>query len=170
MRRSKTGVGIYVISLDTFMLLAVLGITIGVLFIIISPMLDYTEKGIKGIKKNFTIDKNELNTFIAEIPDLQRVDQSIVGYPDKELAKSHSFREKLRWYKPDGNMFGQIRKIGNNYNFLRLLILERSDQYFISITGIEGIEGSWSNIDSVQDRIIEKELNYWPELKDKATK
>lgn len=166
MRRSPSGVGIYVISLDTFMLLAVLGITIGILFIIISPMLNYTEGGIRGIRQNFSIEENEFQNFIDNIPNLYKVDNSYDGYPEKRLIEQNLVSKNLRWYKPSGNTFGQIRKTENDYNFLRLRIQEGfPGEKYISITSVEGISGMFINIDSIQQKIIGAELQHWPELK-----
>jgi len=166
MRRSPSKVDIYVISLDTFMLLAVLGITIGILFIIISPMLNYEKVGVAQIKDKFTCTKMEFNQIINETDFIIEVDDDFIPlnyFLPEDTPIQRYYNTSYRGVN-NTKLIGQIRALNDTTrHYLDLWVTVENDQeYRVEILGF----GAGYNQISVEDMslFIGEEMRYWPEL------
>ena len=65
MGRKASGVDIYIISLDTFMLMAILGITLGIIFFLVNPALSARPEMDKPVSINSPISPIELASILS---------------------------------------------------------------------------------------------------------
>jgi len=63
---------VYLLSLDTFMIMAVMGITVGILFILFNPTLRGSVSHIKPVATLRTIDQTEYNEFTQD-PSVRKI-------------------------------------------------------------------------------------------------
>lgn len=142
------------------MLLAVLGITIGVLFIIISPLLDYEKVGVAEIKMKFNCSESEYQSILDQ-DALDIVDVAAMNY---KLIENKPVQRYIKIDEQYMKEMYQIRVLNNTTkHYLQIFIEElASDNYKISI---KGFGNGYEEIDAKYlSDFISEELKYWPRL------
>ncbi|MFQ6610992.1 MAG: hypothetical protein ACE5D7_09380 [Fidelibacterota bacterium] len=160
MKRNRDRSEIYILSLDTFMLLAVLGITLGILFLVVNPLLNPGVVLPVAAISDRTVE--EYNTLFAQY-EFVEIDTSI----SLDLA---FFNEHKK-----GNKLRVINKLTSKYEnelyFLRageddisqITVITRRNDSFIRFQFM-GISWNFSAIPSLNKEAFKKEAQNWEEL------
>ena len=153
---------IYLISLDIFLLLATMGISLGILFFVINPSLRFSEPAIPGtffIQTISKIDYNYLNnnTQHSNIDEIFKkhlkegdIFQYIVNSQDKPALYQVSYLNGIK-YTLEGIFLIRQRWVDIGF----FLTIERKNIYDLDI--LRGTNES----EKIQ---IEKDIKKWPEL------
>lgn len=163
-RTKAQAVDIYIISLDTFMLLAVLGITLGILFIIINPKLGVEPPPPPNPKS--TISNTDLNVLMNEIDTSEFNSENDeydyvtdLAFWKRSLTNNDIIK---RFYGEYRNIIYQIRQQNNQIHRLEMIITDSSPTQgdSISVEWIVYTDNTFSN----NNKDIQQEVKYWKKL------
>ena len=161
---------IYLISLDTFMIVAVMGITLGLLFIVINPTAKLYSREQGGVDESIgRISKDSLESFTSKLTKIGTLkdiklerkslwDGDVLDFLDGTSSDDHQVTVK------------RMMKVGNEFTELNVVFQKGSDGvYEVKITYKDAKRDifKWNSTDdpeAEENAMILQQIREWKEL------
>lgn len=169
MIRKDNTAEIYILSLDIFMLMAVLGITLGILFIVVNPSLKMSEPDSKKMKDSGMILFNDLDVFLNtnDIPEMQ-IDFNEYDYAQININSNNEIFRFVKKYTDGAITLNQIRKVNGYHNFVLITFTPNNNDGELDWGRMgekrEGDNAIYFENSEEESNFIDLELSYWEGL------